>query len=251
METALTVDAASLRPETQVIVWLGDPSAARPLADTAPQVRVIAFTSQAAEASANLSWIVSDPDQQAFAAGYITMLVTEDWRAGGLLPAEPASWTEAFLNGGRYLCGRCIPLYAPIVEFPVATTLPGGANTGQALEALNALNKQYYLDTVFIHPQISSEELLNQLIGQDFVFVGLQNPPEALKAQWAATVMMDIPAALRLAWPQGEAPGAVFTAPLVLQDVNSEILTEGKQKLLNQVLQDLQNGLISPLSVAP
>jgi hypothetical protein len=234
-----------------VIIWLGDPAAARPLADAAPQVRVIAFTSQAAEASAKLSWIVSDTDQQAFAAGYITMLVTEDWRAGGLLPAEPASWTEAFLNGGRYLCGRCIPLYAPIVEFPVATTLPGGANTSQSLEALNALNKQYYLDTVFIHPQISSDELLNQLAGQKTVFVGLQSPPVSLKAQWAASVVMDLPAALRLAWPQADTPGAVFTAPLVLQDINSDILTEGKQKLLNQVLQDLQNGLISPLSVAP
>ena len=190
-------------------------------------------------------------DQQAFLAGYITMLVTKDWRAGGLLPAEPASWTEAFLNGGRYLCGRCIPLYSPIVEFPVATTLPGGADAGQALEALNVLNQQYYLDTIFIHPQISSGELLNQLVGQEIVFVGLQTPPEALKAQWAATVMIDIPAALRLAWPQGDAPGAVFTAPLVLQDINSDLLTEGKQKLLNQVLQDLQNGLISPLSVAP
>ena len=251
VETSLSVDTASQRPETKVIIWLGDPAEARPLADAAPQVRVIAFTSQTAETSANLSWIVADTDQQAFAAGYITMLVTEDWRAGGLLPAEPASWTEAFLNGGRYLCGRCIPLYAPIVEFPVATTLPGGANTGQALEALEALNKQYYLDTVFIHPQISSEELLNQLVGQDYVFVGLQTPPDALENQWAATVVLDLSAALRLAWPQGDTPGAVFTAPLVLQDINSDILTEGKLNLLNQVLQDLQNGLISPLSVAP
>ena len=251
VETSIPMDAASLRPETRVIVWLGDPAEARPLADAAQQVRVIAFTSRAAEASANLSWIVADTDQQAFAAGYITMLVTEDWRAGGLLPAEPANWTEAFLNGGRYLCGRCIPLYSPIVEFPVATTLPGGANSGAALEALAALNQQYYLDTVFIHPQISSDELLNQLAGQDFFFVGLQSPPDALKTQWAATVVMDLPAALRLAWPQGDAPGAVFTAPLVLQDINNDLLTEGKLKLLNQVLQDLQNGLISPLSVAP
>jgi len=251
VETVLTVDAASLRLETQVIVWLSDPAEARPLADAAPQVRIIAFSSQSTEAHTNLTWIVSDTDQQAFAAGYISMLVTEDWRAGGLLPAEPARWTEAFLNGGRYLCGRCIPLYPPIVEFPVATTLPGGANASQALEALNTLNQQYYIETLFIHPQISSDELLNQLAGQNYVFVGLQSPPDALKAQWAATVKMDTLSALRLAWPQGDAPGAVFTAPLVLQDINSEILTEGKQKLLNQVLQDLQNGLISPLSVAP
>ena len=67
VETALTIDTASLRPETQVIVWLGDPAEARTLADAAPQVRVIAFTPQVGEASANLSWVVSDTDQQAFA----------------------------------------------------------------------------------------------------------------------------------------------------------------------------------------
>jgi hypothetical protein len=252
VETTLTVDAAGLRPETRVILWLGDPAAARPLAEAAPQARVIAVSPSAAvEATPNLTWIVTDLDQQAFAAGYISMLVTQDWRAGGLLPAEPGTWSEAFLNGGRYLCGRCIPLYAPIVEFPVASNLPAGAGAPAALEALNALNSQYYLDTVFVHPGVSSPELLAGLAGQEYIFVGLQSPPEELKARWAATVSFDLPAALRQAWPQADAAGAVIQAPLALQDINPEILTEGKIKLLNQVLQDLQQGLIAPLSIAP
>lgn len=238
-------------PETRVIVWLGDPAQARPLADAAPQVRVIAVSPQAGEPAANLSWVVFDPDRQAFLAGYITMLVTDDWRAGGLLPTELPDISEAFLNGGRYLCGRCIPLYAPIVEFPVASSLPSGADGASALAALDALNKQYLLDAVFLHPQVSSEDLLNQLTGQNYVFVGLQTPPEALKSQWAATVLLDLPAALRQAWPQGDAPGAVYPVPLVLQDVNPAFLTEGRQNLVQQVLQELQNGLIAPLTVIP
>lgn len=251
VETTPGLEAASLRPETKVILWLDDPAQARPLADAAPGVRVIAFTTQAAEASPNLTWIVFDPNQQAFAAGYLAMLVTGDWRAGGLLPAEIPQLTEAFLNGGRYLCGRCIPLYAPIVEFPVASNLPSGASAGEVQAALTALNQQNYLETVFVHPQISSAELLNQLVGLDYLYVGLQSPPDALKAQWVVTVALDLPAALRQAWPQGETPGAVYTVPLVLQDVNEDFLTEGKMNLFNQVLQDLQDGLISPLSVAP
>jgi hypothetical protein len=251
VETAPLLDAASLRPETKLILWLGDPTQARSLADAAPQVRVIATSPQAAEATANLTWIVLDADQQAFAAGYISMLMTDDWRLGGLLPAEPASWTEAFLNGGRYLCGRCIPLYAPIVEFPVASSLPSGSPASAVLDALTLLNSQNYLEIVFIHPQISSDELLNQLAGQDYIYVGLQSPPQVLKAQWGATVGFDIPASLRQAWPQADAAGAVISAPLALQDVNSEFLTEGKIRLVNQVLQDLQNGLVSSLFVVP
>lgn len=251
VEVRQPIDSATIPPETRVIVWLGDPAEARSLADAAPQARVIAVNAQAGEPSANLSWVVFDPDRQAFLAGYITMLVTTDWRAGGLLPAELPELSEAFLNGGRYLCGRCIPLYAPIVEFPVASSLPSGADGASALAALDALNAKYLLDAVFIHPQVSSEDLLNRLAGQDYVFVGLQTPPEALKSQWAATVLLDLPAALRQAWPQGDTPGAVYPVPLALQDVNPAILTEGRQKLAQQVLQDLQNGLIAPLTVIP
>lgn len=253
LDTAPTLEAANLLPQTRLIVWLGDPAQARSLAEAAPQVRVIAFHSAAVEPTDNLSWIVADANQQAFLAGYLGMLVTDDWRSAGILPGEPPALTEAFQNGGRYLCGRCIPLYSPIVEFPVAASLPAGSPASAVLDAIGELNRQYYLETLFIHPQISSPELLAPLVGQDYRYIGLQSPPPELKSQWVATVTFDLAAALRLAWPavDAESGGAIFTAPLVLQDVNEDILTEGKLGLLTPVLQDLQNGLIYPLFIAP
>jgi hypothetical protein len=61
------------------------------------------------------------------------------------------------------------------------------------------------------------------------------------------TIQPDIIKAIQNAWPglvSGQG-GVTVQSPLGLSDIDSDILTPGKQRLVEQTLNDLQAGLIS------
>ena len=93
-------------------------------------------------AGGNLSVVRQLEVQRTFMAGYITTLIAPDWRAAGLLPDAPADLQDAFINGGRYWCGRCIPMYAPLVLFPLAGTQPAGTDAAGWQSTLQDLQKK-------------------------------------------------------------------------------------------------------------
>ena len=55
-----------------------------------------------------------------FLAGFAVEECAQDWRGAGLLPPDGSGWgthaQEAFLNGGHYMCGNCMPAAAPYVR---------------------------------------------------------------------------------------------------------------------------------------
>jgi len=205
------------------------------------------------QAAGNLSVIRQLEVQRTFMAGYITTIIAPDWRAAGLLPDAPADLQDAFINGGRYWCGRCIPVYAPLVLFPLAGTQPAGTDAAGWQSTLQEL-QQKVLEAVYISPAADSSDLLQAIAGQKLIMVGTQLPEGAspeVKAAWAVTLSFDPLPAIQKMWPDLAAGkgGQTADASLNWTDVNADIFTVGKQRLAQEALDGLLDGTIGPLSV--
>jgi hypothetical protein len=237
-----------LRPEWKIVVLLQAPDDLPGLLSAAPATQFLLLGD--AQPAANLSVIRQDELQRAFVAGYITALVAPDWRAGGLLPADPATLVDAFVNGGRYWCGRCIPHYAPLVLFPIAVTQPAGAALTGWQDALNQMNKSI-LQAVYASPQASTPELLKAMVNQNLIVVGTSTPTSEVQGRYATSVVFDPLPALKKLWPDLLAGkgGAQAPATLTWADVNEAYFTPGKQRLALEVTAGLADGTIGPLSV--
>jgi hypothetical protein len=71
--------------------------------------------------------------------------------------------------------------------------------------------------------------------------------PEQKPAGWMMTIQPDVVKAIQSAWPQltsGQG-GLTVQSPLGLADIDPDLLSEGKQRLVEQTLQELQAGRIS------
>ena len=68
-----------------------------------------------------------------------------------------------------------------------------------------------------------------------------------------ATVGFDTTAALSQIWPRvlSGAAGQVVDAPLVLEDLNTDLVGEGRLRLVEEMLAELTAGLIYPFTIPP
>jgi hypothetical protein len=242
--------AADLAPEVRIVLLLAEPDNLTGLLSAAPQVQFLAVGLPGLSPGANLSVITPQPEQVAFVAGFIATIISEDWRSAGLLPDTPASIQDAFVNGGRYFCGRCVPIHGPIVLFPVAAALPAGSSLDAWQSAVTQLQTNI-LETVYVDPTISSPDLLSLLAKQNLALVGGQTPSADISAQWAATVTSDVLAPLNTLWP-GLLAGKgnqSLAAAVQVTDINASLLTPGKQRLMQDVIAGLQDGTIGASSI--
>ena len=250
VDSLTSLTAADLTPEVRIVVLLAAPDGLNDLLAAAPKTQFVAVGVPGLQAGPNLSVITQQPEQAAFVAGFIATIVSEDWRSAGLVPDSPASLQDAFLNGGRYFCGRCIPIHGPIVAFPLAAALPAGSSLNDWQAAVVTLQTKI-LETVYVDPTISSPDLLKLLADQKLVLVGGQTPTDDLRPQWAATVTSDVLTPLNTLWPAllaGTGDKSVAAAVQV-SDINASLLTPGKQRLMQDVITGLQTGTIGPLSI--
>ena len=166
------------------------------------------------------------------------------------MPDSPATLQDAFLNGGRYFCGRCIPIHGPIVAFPLSAALPATSNLADWTTAVVQLQTKI-LQTVYVDPSISSPDLLSLLAKQNLALVGGQKPTSDLSSQWVATVTSDVLTPLARLWPDLVAGKGSQSVPaaLVVTDINPSLLSPGKQRLMQDVITGLQDGTIGPLTV--
>ena len=251
--TALpTLTAADLDSGVRAVVWLRPDDTIQSLAAGAPGVAFVAVTQRSLEPSANLSIIRQRADAQTFIGGMISTLIAPDWRGGALLPTDgPLGDTvsSALVNGGRYYCGRCAPYYAPVVLFPVTTTLPSISDAAAWQAAANALHEQNRLEVIYLAPEAVSSELASALSSQ-FILVGGVAPLGGVPANWAATVTWDVATALQTLWPAVSAnnAGQTLDAPLALADINPTLLSPGRQALVQEAIDLLAAGQLGVLT---
>jgi hypothetical protein len=258
----LTLDERSdllpedLKPEVKIVVLLEAPANLNDLLAAAPQTQFVLLTTADAEAAANLSVIRMRAEDQAFVAGYVATVITDNWRSGGLIASEATSIQDAFANGGRYFCGDCAPGWPLKVYYPVVGSADAPADGAAWVATAQTLFDTDKVDVFYLSSEASQPDVINFLAGRNqldhaLIVVGAVPPPDALRAQWAATVQLDPQEALKEVLPQvlaGKSAGKV-NVPVTLTNVNTQLLSEGRLKQAQLMMADLASGMLVPQSV--
>jgi hypothetical protein len=224
------------------------------LAAAAPGVQFLAINIPNVSAGQNLSTLGATGvpvDQQAFLAGYIAGMVAPEWKVGVLYQkdtAEGEAVRDAFTNGFVFYCGACRnPVFSqPAGIYPVTVPMPSDAPSSD-YPGYVLLLRQNIVRAAYVDPAIATPDLLNYMTQYDMLVIGENLPGEAARSHWVASIQPDMTAAIQKIFPEllaGQG-GQSISTPLFLNDINPELLSEGKKRLVQEVLQGLQDGTIS------
>jgi hypothetical protein len=252
-ETHESYPQDGINTDAKIVVFLMPPDDVDSLAAANPETQFIVITNREINAASNVSLIQMSPTQQAFLAGFIAVLVAPDYRAGGLIAdsaPEIEQIQDGYFNGARYLCGRCTPVYGPIVAFPQVAIVPGTSPAEGWQAAFDQLNLTR-IQTLFISPEAADPQFLAYLSSLNIAVLGILPPPDGFSNNWIATIQFDKLSSLDELWPDllSGRGGQVIQAELLVSDINERWLTPGKMIMVEQVKDDLQAGWISPHSV--
>ncbi len=225
------------------------------LAAAAPQTRFLAVGVAGVAPTDNLSVIgdASVPlDQQGFMAGFTAALITPEWRVGviGVSDSEAAQLARrAFLVGVQYYCGLCRPNYPPFFEYPLYIQLDSTASQAEWQTAADFLIRRG-VETVYLVPGAGDESLRRYLAQAGTQLIGGEIPLEDVRANWVATFGFSVLDAFYEFWPQfaAGAAGQSVLVPLSLSEVNPDLLSPGKQRVVEEVMADVAAGYIETVS---
>jgi hypothetical protein len=246
-----TLTAADLEPGLKiVIVFPPDPGIVA-LAAAAPQVQFLAINLPEVPAAGNISVMgnSSQTDVAGFLAGYTAAMITPDYRIGMILPKDNADALRAlnaYATGMAFYCGACRPLYFYPAPFPQYVEIGAEEDPVNYNAYADILLLQRKVLAFFLYPDIATEDLMNYIGTTGSYLIGTISP-EQRPAGWVMTIQPDVVKAIQNAWPglvSGQG-GITVQSPLGLADVDSTILSPGKQRLVEQTLNDLQAGRIS------
>lgn len=247
-----TLSAADLgEPGLNVVISLPPDPGIAALAAAAPQVQFLAINIPEVAAGSNISVLGSNSqtDVAAFLAGYTAALITDDYRIGMMMPKDNPDAVRAlnaYATGMRFYCGVCRPLYFYPWTYPQFVEIPAEEDKTHYNAFADILILQHKVGTIYLHPDIVTPDL-ETYIGTTGVYMIGTKTPEQRPAGWVMTIQPDIIKAIQNAWPglvSGQG-GVTVQSPLGLSDIDPTLLTPGKQRLVEQTLNDLQAGLIS------
>ncbi len=253
LNTLSTDDLALEGPGLKVVIALPPDPGLAALTAAAPGVQFLAVGIPDLASASNLSSIGSTGipvDQQAFLAGYIAGLVAPEWKVGVLYQKDTPAGTaarDAFTNGFVYYCGSCRnPLFPqPAGIYPVTVPIPTDAKPTE-YTAYADLLIQNVVKAAYVDPEIATSDLISYMSQKNMLIIGQTLPSEVVRPQWVASIQPDLVAAIKNIFPDLVAGkgGTVVPTPLFLTDVNPALLSAGKLRLAQAVLDGLQNGTI-------
>ncbi len=252
LETRPALNSGDVQPGWRVVVLAAPQDDLAQIASAAPATQFVLISPVDVQVPANVSVIRIHKEYEAFAAGFIAVIITNDLRAAGLFPSDTAlgaTIDDAFRNGGAYFCGRCIPQFTPYVRFPVPVSLPGASPLADWQNVATTLG-QTIVYTVYVDPQVSSPELLYDLGSRGYYLIGGQTPIDQVRPRWILTLQSDLVTPLQDLWPAllAGSGGQVVSAGLSFSDVNADIFTPGKQRLAKEMIATLTKGFINPFN---
>jgi hypothetical protein len=245
--------ASDVHPGVRLVVVVSPDPGVVALAAANPAIQFVAIEITGIKPASNLSLIGGEGDranQRAFLAGYLAAQVTPDWRVGVAYPSEAnqgAIIKDAFKNGARYFCGLCKPAYPPFVIYPQSAMLENPIDKVSWQTAADNLIGNS-VKTVYVPPQSSSSDLLDYLDRAKVNLIGEQIPSGQKYGHWLASIHADPGQALTQLWSDLMAGkgGASIALPLIVSDMNPSMLTSGKMRLINEILDGLTKGQINP-----
>ncbi|HUG33313.1 MAG TPA: hypothetical protein VMJ90_00985, partial [Anaerolineales bacterium] len=250
---------AELEPGLKIVIVLHPDPGIAALAAAAPDVQFLAINISGLAAEGNISVLGggAQGDVAAFLAGYTAALLTDDYRIGMIMPKdnpEAQQSAVAFRNGMIYYCGLCKPIFYPafcLAEnlqscFPQYVEIPAEEDPSRYSPYADYLIIQRRVLAIYTHPAVADSDLLTY-IGTTGAYVLGTTTPDPRPAGWVMSIQPDVIKAIQSAWPQLVAGqgGITVQSPLGLSDVDPSILTPGKQRLVQQTLDELQAGRIN------
>lgn len=243
---------ADLEPGLQIVIALPPDPGIVALAAAAPNVQFLAIGIPGITAGGNVSVLGgnSQSDLAAFLAGYTAALITDDHRIGMMIPRDNADAIRAFnafASGMTFYCGTCHPFYILPWTFPQYIDIPADEDKNNYDAYSDILISKYKVRTIYLYPDIAIPDLETYIGTTGVLMIGTQTP-EQLPAGWVMTIQPDVVKAIQTAWPQlvsGQG-GLAVQSPLGLSDIDPSLLSPGKQRLVEKMLQDLQSGFVTP-----
>lgn len=254
-----TYSTADLDPALKILIALPPDPGVAALAAAAPKVQILAINIPGINAGGNISTLATDtkPDVPAFIAGYAAALISNDYRTGMIVPKGDSAAqvaAAAFANGMAYYCGLCsgFHLYADqtgaTLSFPQFVQIPTDELPSRFGGYINYLVASQKADAVYVYPdpKIAVQQLFDAL-GQTGTQTISVIVPGQKPAGWVMAIRPDEVRAIESAWPALLAGngGQSVPSPLGMAEVDPGLLSPGKQRLVQQVLDDLQSGRIS------
>jgi hypothetical protein len=254
VRNALTTQDLSFEgPALKVVVVLPPDPGLAALAAAAPAVQFLAVGIPDLPAGANISTVGAEGapvDKQAFLAGYIAGLVAPEWKVGVLYQKdtpEGEAARDAFNNGFVFYCGYCRNPYFPQPAgiYPIMVGIPSDAPESNYFGHADLLI-QNIVKVAYVYPAIATPDLLSYMAQAGMLLVGQNLPGEDVRLNWIASIQPDLIAAIQQIFPNLVAGlgGQAVSTPLGLTDVNPNLLSEAKLRLVQDVLNGLQNGTI-------
>ena len=254
-----SLSTADLEPGLRLVVVLPPDPGVTSLAAAAPQAQFLAINIPDVAPGGNISVLApsDQTDVPAFLAGYTASIISDDFRAGMILPKDdPAAQqaARAFANGMAYGCGVCTSyrLYLDAngtgIRYPQYAEIPTDEDPARLGGWANYMVGSLKVDAIYVYPAAALEvRQLYDSLGQTGAKIMGASLPSPRPAGWVMTMQADAVKAIQLAWPDLVAGrgGQSVPSPLGLADVDPALLTPGKERLVQQVLADIQAGRIA------
>ena len=189
-------------------------------------------------------------DKMAFLEGYISALITSEWRTGviGLgSTGEGQAAMKGYINGVRFFCGLCRIKNPPFYDYPVSAYV--SSPDVNSLQSGYELLASQAVETIVLTHEFKPEfvkTVISEAMSSSIYWMGPNPPAPNHREFWIATILPypseDIADAYRQLRSGKE--DVIFPMKFVVRDVRSDVLTEGKLKLVHEVLRDLELGII-------
>jgi hypothetical protein len=192
--------------------------------------------------------LLNDARQQAFMAGYLSALISSDNKIAALIPEGNPSrdlLAESYVVGARFFCGLCQPIFPPYNAFPQWEALPSSLRDNEFRPTVNKYSN-IGVDVVYVHGDLISPELLAYLDELDIKVVS-DRAPDIQRSNWVGTITADPTPALEALWPDlfMAAPGKRMSSAIVLTDRETGLVSEGRYRLFETMVAEIQAGLVS------
>ena len=184
----------------------------------------------------------------------MSAMITPDWRVGVIgrsSSQETIDARQAFFTGAKFYCGLCLPSSPPFYEYPLYFELGADADTAAWSKAADYMI-QRSVTTVYVVPRAGDDAMFQQLASAGVNIIAGQSVPPVGTDQWVASLRFDLLDAFLEVWPQFIEGAGPQANPLALQitHVNEDLLSPGKQRLVESTMDDLVSGYID-LGISP
>ncbi|MCJ7694115.1 MAG: hypothetical protein MUO40_01685, partial [Anaerolineaceae bacterium] len=186
---------------------------------------------------------------QAFLAGYLAAITTEDYRVGVLVSSGDEigqAVAQSFFIGSQYFCGLCNSRFGPIEYYPKMALIADPLQQQSWQSAADLLIARS-VQTVYIQSEVLSPDLISYLTANGARIITPNNQLDVQQNQnWLATLQLDPLAAIELLWPQllsGQG-GFEGTYSVQLTDSNPDLLSEGRYAFFMKAFDDVVSGFI-------